>query len=100
MRMSSKHHPEEEERGIEPTHSAISGRVVSGGLWTLPQIGTDERKMKGERRGKKEREEVNGLLNLRKYEIVSPQKILIWQPAGYYHKYCIDYQLLNHWRTP
>ena len=26
-------------RGIQPTHSAISGRVVSGGLWTLPQIG-------------------------------------------------------------
>ena len=57
MRMSSEHRPEKEERGIEPTHSAISGRVVSGGLWTLPQIGTDERKMKGERerRGKKKR---------------------------------------------
>ena len=26
-------------RGIQPTHSAISGRVVSRGLWTLPQIG-------------------------------------------------------------
>ena len=77
MRMSSKHHPEKEERGIEPTHSAISGRVVSGGLWTLPQIGTDERKMKGEREReggrRKEREEVNGLLNLRKYKIVSPK---------------------------
>ena len=76
MRMSSEHHPEKEERGIEPTHSAISGRVVSGGLWTLPQIGTDERKMKGEREkgkeGKEREEEVNGLLNLRKYKIVSP----------------------------
>ena len=85
MRMSSKHHPEEdEERGIEPTHSAISGRVVSGGLWTLPQIGTDERKMKGEREGgrRKEREEVNGLLNLRKYKIVSPKKSLFGSLVG------------------
>ena len=56
--MSSKHHPEEEERGREPTHSAISGRAVSGGLWTLPQIGTDERKMKGEReKGEEEKKE-------------------------------------------
>ena len=46
-------------RGIQPTHSAISGRVVSGGLWTLPQIGDRREGNKG--RG---REEVNGLLKL------------------------------------